>query len=277
VKYLSAVENLTSKLNSLVYSKPGGGKTTFALQHPWPVIVDPGEQGYMTVLESGQDVPVLQVESQDDVEEIVYYPDDIMAIFKEKVPKFKDYPYASFIFENCNFVQETFLGEGSKTDPETKKVIRPATGIMRLPHTREASGTPGMKDFNVLQRATKGFFKGVRNMPYHTVMTVHAGLNETEESPKGIDVPASEKDFAGFPDFYGQMKYKGGGLADFYFYLKRVKRGGKLQYFAYTEPDGKFEGRSKIASRLPGTIDWTGKNLFDIVQTHLDNALQEVK
>jgi hypothetical protein len=277
LKYLSARENLSHKLNSLVYSKPGGGKTLFGLQHPGAVIVDPGEQGYMTVLEMGFDVPVLQVDSQDEVEEIVYYPEDVMARLKDKVPKFKDYEYHTFVFENLNFVQEAFLGEGSKTDPDTKQIITPARGILALPHKREAGGTPAMKDFNVLQRSTKGFFKGVRNMPYHTVMTVHAGLSETEESPKGIDIPASEKDFAGFPDMYGQMKYKSGGLADFYFYLKRVKMGGKLRYTAHSEPTGKFEGRSKIASYLPGEIDWTDKNLYDIVQGRLAEALEGVQ
>ena len=274
MEFLSAKENLTGKLNSMVYSAPGAGKTLFLLQHPWPVIVDPGEQGYMTILEMGFDVPVIQVASRDDLEEVVYYPDDVMAKLKEAQPKFKDYPYATFGFENMNLIQEAMLGEGSKTDPNTKKVTKPATGIMSLPHTREHSGTPSPKDFNVLQRATKGFFKGVRNMPYNTVMTVHAGLSETEESPKGIDVPASQKSYAGYPDMYGQMKYKSGGLADFYFYLKRVKRGGKLVYLAYTERVGKYEGRSKIASHLPGEIDWSNKNLFDIVQGYLTAALE---
>ncbi len=277
MEFLSAVENLTGKLNSLVYSKPGGGKTTFGLQHPGAVIVDPGEQGYLTVTEFGRDFPVIQVKSLDDIEEVVYYPDSIMTKLKEAVPKFKDYEYHTFVFENINYVQELFLGQASKTDPDTKAVIRPATGIMKLPHSRKVPGTPEIKDWGVLSRLTKGFFKGVRNMPFHTVMTVHAGLSETEESPKGIDVPASEKDFAGFPDVYGQMKYKAGGLADFYFYLKRVKRGGKLQYMAYTVPDGKFEGRSKIASRLPGEIDWSNKNIYDIVQGHLTKALEEIK
>jgi hypothetical protein len=282
MKYLSAAVNLKGRLNSLVYSKPGAGKTTFGLNHPGPVIVDPGEQGYLTITEYGKDVPVLQVESQDDVEEIVYYPEDVMTRFKENVPKFKDYQYKTFIFENLNLIQEIFLGEGSKTDPETKKVVRSATGIMKFPHTREAAGTPGMKDFNVLQRATKGFFKGVRNMPYHTVMTVHAGWTETEESPKGIStkenpIDMSAKEWGGFPDMYGQMKYKSGGLADFYFYLKRVKMGGKLRYYAISWLDGKFEGRSKIASRLPGSIDWTDKNLYEIVQGHLTKALEGVK
>jgi hypothetical protein len=282
VKYLSARENLSQKMNSLVYSKPGAGKTRFGLYHPGPVIVDPGEQGYMTILDYGEDVPIFRVDSQDDVEAIVYYPEDEIARFKEAQPKFKDYEVGTFIFENLNFVQEAFLGQGSKTDPETKQIITPAKGIMKLPHTRQHSNTPVMKDYNVLQRATKGFFKGVRNMPYHTVMTVHAGLYETEESPKGIgsrDNPVSEadKEYAGFPNMYGQMKYTAGGLADFFFYLERVVRGGKLRYLAHTAPHGKFESRSKIASRLPASIDWTDKNIFDIVQGHLTKALEGVQ
>jgi hypothetical protein len=277
LKYLSARENLSQKMNSLAYSKPGAGKTLFGLQHPGPVIVDPGEQGYMTILEAGFDVPVIHVDSQDDVEEVVYYPDDVMARLKDKVPKFKDYEYHTFLFENVNFAQELFLGSASKVDPTTKEVITEATGIMKLPHKRKVSVTPEIKDWGVLNRVTKGFFKGVRNMPYHTVITVHAGLLETEESPKGIDVPASDKEFGGFPDIYGQLKYKIGGLADFYFYLKRELMGGKLRYTAYSIPHGKFEGRSKIASKVPGAIDWTDKNLFDIVQGHLTEALEGVQ
>lgn len=59
MQFLTALENLESKLNSLVYSRPGGGKTTFGLQHPFPVIVDPGEQGYMTVVEPNDRIYML--------------------------------------------------------------------------------------------------------------------------------------------------------------------------------------------------------------------------
>jgi hypothetical protein len=277
VKYLTALEQLGAKLNSLVYARPGAGKTTFGLQHPYPVIVDPSEQGYMTVLETGTDVPVLQMESLEDIEDIVYDTDKVMAAFKAAKPEWTDYPYQSFVFENMNLVQEDILGKPSKTNKETKEVLRPATGIMALPNTRDNKYTPGPKDFNVLGRTTKDIFRGIRTMPYHTVMTVHAGLSETEDSPKGIDVPASQKMYKGYPDLYGQLKWKGGGLADMYFFLERLMQGRDLKYFAYSRPHGKFEGRTKIASKIPSKIDWTDKSLFDIIMNILTKALAEVK
>jgi hypothetical protein len=277
MKYLSAIEEIEGKLNSLAYARPGAGKTTFGLQHPNPVIVDPSERGYMTVLERGFDVPVLHMESLDDIESIVYDTEREIALLKENKPKWKDYEPKSFIFENANLIQEDLLGKPSKIDPKTKKVIRPATGFMSLPNARDNRWTPGPKDFNVLGRTTKDIFRGIRNMTYHTLITVHAGLSETDDSPKGIDVPASQKRFGGYPDMYGQLKYKGGGLCDFYFYLDRDKQGRTLKYTAYTMPHGKFEGRSKIAKKLPPSIDWTDKSLFDIVLGKLNEAIKEAE
>ncbi len=276
MKYLTARKELVAKMNSLVYARPGAGKTTFGLQHPNPVIVDPREKGYMTVLEhKGLDIPVLEASTLDDYEDIIFTPDKVMDAFKEHNPEWKDYDYKTFIFENMNLIQEDILGKAGKSDPKTKEVIREAVGIMKLPNARDNKFTPGPKDFNVLSRTTKDLFRGIRNMPYHTVMTVHAGLGETEASPKGIDVPPSQKMYGGFPDLYGQLKYKGGGLCDFYFYLDRDKVGQSLRYVAYTMPHGKFEGRSKISKKLPSKIDWTDKNLYQIVMDKLTKALED--
>jgi hypothetical protein len=223
------------------------------------------------------DVPVIEMESFEDIEDIVYDTDKVMASYAKEKTFWLDYPYASFIFENLNFVQEITLGKASKIDSVTKKVIRPATGIMALPNARDVREVPGMKDFNSLSRKTKDFFKGVRNMPYHTVLTVHAGLEETEESPKGMEVAPSEKQYAGFPNVYGKLKYVVGGLCDFYFFLERSRVGTSLKYHAYTRPHGKFEGRSKIASYLDSKIDWTDKSLYDIIQGKLNTALTKAK
>jgi hypothetical protein len=243
--------------------------------------VDPGEQGYMTVTEPSAreyaDVPVIEVESFEDIEDIVYDTKDVMDAYTKSKTFFLDYPYKSFIFENLNFVQEVTLGKASKVDGQTKKVIRPATGIMALPNTRDHREVPGPKDFNMLNRKTKDFFKGVRNMPYHTLLTVHAGLFENESSPKGIKADIDSKTYDGFPDLYGQLKWKGGGLVDFYFFLERKKVGNKLIYKAYSQPHGKYEGRSKIQSMLSGDIDWTDKSLFDIVHGKLTEALKKAK
>lgn len=281
MKYLTALENLEDKLNSLVYSRPGGGKTTFGLSHPYPVIVDPGEQGYQTVLEphhrKHKDVPVIEIESYEDLEDVVYDTDKVMAEFQQAKPEWADYPYKSFIFENLNLLQELVLGKASKVDPTTKKIIRPATGIMALPNKRDVHDIPGMKDFNSLSRKTKDFFKGVRNMPYHTVLTVHAGLYESEESPKGLRVDPTEKILEGFPNLYGQLRWVGGGLVDLYMYLERRQVGNTFRYFAHTRPHKKFEARSKISSRLPTQIEWTDKSLFEFIKAKIDEALCEAK
>lgn len=277
MQYLTAMTSLQHKVNSLVYSRPGAGKTTFGLQHPFPVIVDPGEQGYLTIVEGWDDVPVLRINGEDDMEDIIFEPDNVMTEWKKHNPEFRDYPYKSFIFENFNLIQEEVLGKASKVEPVTKKVIREATGIMKLPNTRDNRETPGMKDFNVLQRKTKDLFKGIRNMPYHTLMTVHAGIFDTDESPKGLNVPDTDRIKAGYPNMYGQLKWTGGGLADFYFYLERQVTGGKLRYYAHSRPYKKFEGRSKMAKQLEAKIDWTDKSLFDHVMNKLSTALDKAK
>lgn len=277
MKYLTAVEHLGKRCNTLAYSRPGAGKTTFGLQHPYPVIVDPGEQGYMTVLEGHPDVPVLEIESIDDIEEVVFDTDDVMTEWKKHHVEWVDYPFQSFIFENLNLVQETILGKPSKVNPDTKEVIRPAEGIMKLPNSRDNRWTPCPMDFNVLSRKTTEVLKGIRNMPYHTLMTVHAGIFTDEESKKGIDVKESEKTKAGFPNMYGQFKWTGGGLADFYMYLERKVVGNKLQFIAHTRPYKKFEGRSKISKKLPSEINWTDKSLFDVLITAVSKALDESK
>lgn len=277
MKYLTALGNLSNKSNSLAYSRPGAGKTSFGLQHPYPVIVDPAEQGYLTVLEGWPDVPVLEIESLEDIEDVVYEPEDVMACFIKHHPSWDNYPYGSFIFENVNLVQETILGKASKIDPETKKVLKPAEGIMASPNARDNREVPGPKDFNQLSRKTKDLFRGIRNMPYHTLVTVHAGLSETEESPKGIGVNESLKTYEGFPEVYGKLRYYLGGLCDFYFFLERTSIGNNLRYTAYTRPHKKYEGRSKIAKKLPVSIDWTDKSLFDIIMSQLNKALKEAK
>jgi hypothetical protein len=277
MKFSNALDELVGKTNSLVYGRPGSGKTTFGLQHPGRVIVDPKEMGYMTILEEFQrDVPVITPATLDDYEDIIYEPERVIANLKQSLPKWQDYDVQSFIFENLNMVQEDLLGRPSRVS-EKKQVLRKATGIMALPNSRDNRFTPGPKDYNVLSRNTKDLIRGIRAMPYNTLITVHAGIYDSEESPKGIATPDDQKIKEGFPNLYGQLKWVGGGLADFYFYMERKNIGNKLQYWAYPAPKGKYEGRSKIVKQLDLQINWTDKNLFNYLQGKLATGIERVR
>jgi hypothetical protein len=124
---------------------------------------------------------------------------------------------------------------------------------------------------------TKDFIRGIRAMPYNTLITVHAGLFDTEESPKGMTVQDGDKIKAGFPNLYGQLKWVGGGAADFYFHLERKLVGTNMQFWAHAQPHGKFEGRSKISRQLKAQINWTDKNLYTYLQGKVAAGIQKAR
>jgi len=256
-------------LNAFVYAYPGCGKTKFGLDFPYPCIIDCNERRHTTATSLGRDVPVVRVESYEDIRAVVLNSE---AMFKEYFPGER---IETVIFETATGLQDLLMGEQAlaevrNSSGEIVSPSRPASGIMARPRRVPASERPDVHDFGTMMEQFRDIVDGIREMPQHTIVTAHARLARTEESPKGLIAPSDPKfkdiEYAGYPILIGDLKYNIDGYFDLFLYLDLTKGG---DYRIHPTRSSNFRAKTRYAHQLKDTINWTNKNAFELLSALL--------
>lgn len=255
--------------NIMVYSYPGGGKTKFGLDFPGVVMVDCGEKQATTAKARKINVPVLQPETYDDFRLIAQRPKDVLSWrFGEAVAA----ETKSFLFDSSTTMQQLLMGrsalEAIRKDSEVIVPAQEATGVMSYPRKIPARERPDVHDFGTLIEQFRDIMDGIREMPYHTIITAHAKIDRTENSPRGLNAKEDEIERAGFPMLFGDLKYHADGLVDYFLYLERNKAG---QYIIHPVRTGtNFRARTRYAEVFDRQINWTDRNAFELLTQQLE-------
>jgi len=252
-------------LNVFVYSYPGCGKSKFGLDFPYPCIVDCNERRHTTATALGRDVPIIKPEGYDDLRAIVLNSE---ALFKDTFPGER---IETVIFETATGLQNLLMGEFSlrevkNTSGDILISSKGATGI--LAHSRKvpASERPDVHDYGTMMEQFRDIVDGIREMPQHTVVTAHARLARTEDSPKGLGARQEDIEYAGFPILIGDLKYNIDGYFDLFLYLD-VTKGG--DYRIHPVRSANFRAKTRYAHLLKDPINWTNKNAYETLNALL--------
>lgn len=233
------------RLNVFVYGPPGSGKTQLGLTFPNPVLVD-FEDGYLTAETMGLgNVPLLQPKTIEDLLPILENPGRIVAEIKEACD---GYEPETFIFDSATTLQTMLMGRENRPK-------EPGIGILARQRNRTAPNTPSVEDYKELNLMMTGFFNLTRQMAYHTVITAHACMQETEDSPKGLNVDQSRVRYKGLPVLTGKLAYSAGGLADMFIYMESKPKGDGTIHTAHLRTTGTYEARHRLGEGAPSRID----------------------
>jgi hypothetical protein len=243
---------LQDRLNLFIYGEPGSGKTHLLLGAPGIVLVD-FEEGSLTADGLGMNVPLLRPESWEDILRILEAPELVIEEI-HKIERFKDYEVKTWGFDSLTTMQRMLLGHAPRDATDTLPA-RKGKNIMGVARNRAKELTPSIEDYGILVAMLEQFMNAVRQMEYNTIITCHAEISETEASPKGLNVDPSKVKFAGYPSVIGKLKYRIGGLADFFIRLETVRRGNELKYYAHCIQSEVWRARTKVANFLDAKIE----------------------
>jgi len=211
------------------------------------------EEGLLTAASLGIDVPVIQPKCEEDILRILETPESVIEEIHE-VEKFKDYEVETWAFDSLTSMQSLLLGCTYR--PATDNLPeRKGTGILGVTRVRYFEGEPQIEDFVIVMGKIIGFMNAVRQMRYNTIVTCHSELEKTEDSPKGLNVEQSRVKHGGYPSVIGKIRYRLGGLADFFLYMEAVRRGNSLQYKAHTINQDVWKARNRMQEVLPHEIE----------------------
>ena len=242
-------------LDFFVYSLPGGGKTRFILsaynaeENSGPVIFDTDARGVdATASDMGiaGKVPVFEISTDDDMILSCSYPERIIEMVHSD-ERFKDYQVTLFAWDTLSSMEDILMGETARQQKPTLPAS-PGSGIMATGRSRSDPFSPAMQDYKGMVGRTKSFLRKVRELPYSTIVTAHAVRAETEDSPRGLSVPAEQKTYATYPDLVGKNRYTAAKLMDGFFYMEHR---GKDQHYLYTIPRGGAHSRTRIEGKIP--------------------------
>ncbi len=233
------------RLNVFAYGPAGAGKTWFALTFPNPVLVD-FEDGSLTAETMGKgDIPMLQPSSYSDVQRILEAPD---VVASEIADQCNGYEVKTWIFDSATSMGVKLLGAPASE-------WRDGYGLLSEQRNRTDPMSPTIEDYKLLNLEMVSFFNLVRQMPYHTVITAHAGLDRTEDSPKGLNVKEDKVRYSGFPILTGALKYGAGNLADLYIYMDTRPKGTDVAHFAHLRKIGSYNARHRLGPGVPPSIE----------------------
>lgn len=269
-------------INAMVYALPGGGKTYFLLstyeesgtERRGPVIFDTDKGGVDdTALDmdlTGK-VPIFPVDDGE-LEKLFYavaYPEEIVEIVN-KSKKFKDYQVTCFGFDTLSSGAEIILGNPSLSLDElvsledrqemiTKSIL--SAGAMSHKRKRD-HGAPALGDYKEAHNKMRLWLRKAREIPYHVVITCHAGIEEGPED-KGKTGDA-EKTWKGYPLLPGKLRYDAAKLVDHFFYMEQTPSG---QFRTHTRPRGIWNARTRIRKSLdPSITNFTFPQLVEIYE-----------
>lgn len=264
------------KLSVFAYSQMGAGKTELGASFPNPVWVD-FDRSDMTLDARGLSVPVLSPENEDEIRALIDHPEEALtALLKET--KFEGYKAETFVWDTVSSMQNVIFGDGPRKAVDVfggaiQLEKETPWGIMKEPNSRDHPSIPAPKDYRLFEVRFRGIIAKIRQMPYHSVVTSHSGLDLTPDSPRGLTAPDSQKTYMGYPNIIGKMKYDLGKDYDFYLYL--FARGGS--HFMAAQDYGKFNARTRIKGSMPAQVDWTNKSAFKILTDYYNKSKEKNK
>jgi len=230
------------RLNVFAYGPAGSGKTRFSLTFPNPVLVD-FEDGSLTAETMGKGhTPMLQPRTYEEVQRILEAPD---AVASEIAAACDGYKVETWVFDSATSLNMLLLGS---PESEWSKGYGLLNERRERPHGPLA---PSIEDYKILNLEMLKFFNLVRQMKYHTVITAHAKLDKTEDSPKGLNAPDSQVRYSGYPILTGDLKYGAANLADLTIYMEDAN--GK--YSAHLRRYKQWNARHRLGDGVDARID----------------------
>ena len=94
------------------------------------------------------------------------------------------------------------------------------------------------------------WFRKAREIPYHTIITCHAGIEEGPDD-KGKQGDA-DKTWGGYPLLPGKLRYDAAKLVDNFFYMEQTPSG---KFITNTRPHSIWNSRTRLRSHLPARIE----------------------
>jgi len=282
MKFKSTAE-ASDHLHAFLYGDGGSGKTKaigdFHLSGAPVVLVSREPNGAIPLQMRGIAAAHLIPECEDDLLGIILEPQQVIEKIIHKMPGFETYAPLTFAFDGLRSLQRMVMGFTPTAERTVlDQVLLPAnlgSGVMSLPAARPGVGVPSNKDYRILDIKMRNLVAGIEMMPYHTIITAHYEKDfdiETHLSMTGDQKTDKEvtRRFQGYPSLEGfSMKYDLPNIcSSFYLFLK--KAGGK-----YTiQADNTFEAkaRTRIAEVMPLQLDWTGQNIYTILQRKMEEA-----
>ncbi len=272
-----------------LYGYPGCGKTKvvkdFLDRGFFPIVVATYEQD-VTLM--GSNIPVLTLDHPQELQALVMQPKNVI----EKVvwPALgEEYPVNLFMFDNLRDLQMLLFGEAKTTKASTAfdgAITIEKTdgfGVMSEPNARDATGIPATKDYRLLDINTRAIVKKIEKMPYHTITTAHAEVNLDERTKAKLtgDI-AKDKEIKakgtvkGFPSLEGYSAKADlpGLISDFMFYMDTPDQ---ESFYLYPKPSKGFYARTRVAEFMPRSIDWTGKNVYDVLTDIIERGQKKAK
>jgi len=270
-----------------LYGLPGCGKTKaildFAERGFHPVVVSTHAQDLTLI---GSNIPVMTVEHPLELQALVQKPLNVI----EKVlwPALgEEYPVDLFAFDVLRDLQMLLFGE-SKTIKDTEvfdgKVTLERTsgfGIMSEPNARDATGIPSPKDYRLLDIYSRALIKKIEKMPYHTITTAHAEVRWDErttakmtgDAKKDKEIKAAGN-VKGFPSMegYSTMADLPGLISDLMLYMDTPDQ---ESFYIYPKPAKGYYARTRLAEYLPGMLDWTGRNAYDVLTQAVTKGIEK--
>jgi hypothetical protein len=224
-----------------------------ALTFPGIVLID-FEDGYLTAEELGVNVPLVRPTTEEEFFSILEYPKEFEKEL-HRVEGFEDYQVKSFGVDTLTSLQTFLLGRPFVPAHNGRDPVQ-GRGILGTQRNRVEPDEPSLEDFKSLNVKMRKTINLARAMSYNTILLAHAAPDKTPESPKGPNVRPEMVEFRGYPDLVGKLKYNAGGLADMYLYMDRIVRQRKPVFRMHTIPNGNWEAKTRLASRLEPTIEF---------------------
>lgn len=263
-----------------LYGKGGTGKTkTFVDFHKagQSICVVADYESDLTLDLHGIDCPIITPRNEAELRAIVEQPQHVI----DKVIKpngFPDYEVKAFCWDIFKDIQEILFG-----NPERKP--EPVfDGAFNLEGKKRAgilqfSERPEIQHWGALDRKTRSLVKAIGRMPYHTIVTLHAGetldastkLKMTGDPHKDKEVP---RKVTGSISVLGEkIKHDLGYLAsDLFIYMEWDGE----RYVANPRPTKGYYARTRMAEVLSKPFDWTGKSMYEILRRKYEEAKKDL-
>lgn len=248
-------------LDVFVHGMPGSGKTQFILSSYFenesgrggPIVIDFDKGGVDATAAnlglSGK-IPTFEPANEEQAIFAICYPERVVEQV-HAMPEFADYKVTTFAIDTLSSWEDLVMGTPARAESEDLPAST-GSGLMKIKRKRDESYEPAPGDYKALISRTKALMRYVREMPYHTITTCHTVRHATPESPKGLGVPADEKEYGYYPALVGDdNRVNIGKLCDVWLYM--YERGGK--FFANTRNQGGAIARTRMRAKLPNPVE----------------------